>query len=145
MNPARTPGRRPFSTPRTRPFSARPHPRRQLEDVSPARHVSKDTPPTFLWATAADPLVPVQHTLLMAAALAEAKVPFEVHIFEQGNHGLSLADQASAGALSQCNADAAGWAELAGKWLLKRFALKLPEKTALELMLENGGIPNAAD
>ena len=117
----------------------------QLEDVSPARHVSKDTPPTFLWATAADPLVPVQHTLLMAAALAEAKVPFEVHVFEQGNHGLSLADQASAGALSQCNADAAGWAELAGKWLLKRFALKLPEKTALELMLENGGIPNAAD
>ena len=117
----------------------------QLADVSPARHVTKDTPPTFLWATAADPLVPVQHTLLIAQALADAKVPFEVHVFEQGDHGLSLADQASAGSLSQCNADAAGWAELAGKWLLKRFALPLPEKTGWELMMENGGLPGAGE
>ena len=113
----------------------------QLEDVSPARHVTKDTPPTFLWATAADELVPVQHTLLMARALADAQVPFEVHIFEQGQHGLSLADQASSSALSECKPDAAQWAELAGKWLKKRFALPLPEKTAFEMMLESGGFP----
>ena len=112
-----------------------------LEDVSPARHVTKDTPPTFLWATAADELVPVQHSLLMAAALADARVPFEIHIFEKGKHGLSLADQASASALSECNPDAAGWTELAGKWLQKRFALPLPEKSAFEIMIENDGFP----
>lgn len=113
----------------------------QLADVSPARHVTKDTPPTFLWATAADELVPVQHSLLMATALANAGIPFELHVFEKGKHGMGLADQASAEALTDCNADAAGWAELAGKWLQKRFALPLPAKSAFELMLENGGNP----
>ena len=113
----------------------------QLEDVSPARHVTQDTPPTFLWATAADELVPVQHTLLMARALADAKIPFEVHIFERGQHGLGVADQAGAASLSQCNPDAAAWTELAGKWLMKRFALPLPEKTDWERMMENGGFP----
>jgi hypothetical protein len=34
--------------------------------------------------------------------------------------------------------DAAGWTELAGKWLFKRFALPLPEKSAFEMMIENG-------
>ena len=113
----------------------------QLLDVSPSRHVTENTPPTFLWATAADELVPVQHSLLMAKALADAKVPFEIHIFEEGPHGLGLADQASAQARSQCFADAAGWTALAGKWLEKRFALPLPEKSAFEIMMENGGFP----
>lgn len=113
----------------------------QLEDVSPARHVTKDTPPVFLWATAADELVPVQHTLLMATALANAEIPFESHVFEKGKHGMGLADQASAEALTDCNADAAGWTELAAKWLQKRFALPLPEKSAFELMMESGGNP----
>lgn len=117
----------------------------QLEDVSPARHVTKNTPPTFLWATAADELVPVQHSLLMAKALADAGVPFEIHVFEKGKHGMGLADQASAQALTDCNADAAAWAELAGKWLQKRFALPLPEKSAFELMMESSGNPGAAD
>ena len=103
----------------------------QLEDVSPARHVTKDTPPTFLWATAADELVPVQHSLLMAKALADAQIPFELHVFEEGPHGMALADQASAEARSQCREDAAGWVALADKWLRKRFALPLPEKTAV--------------
>lgn len=116
----------------------------QLEDVSPARHVTKNTPPTFLWATSADELVPVQHALLMATALANAGVPFEIHVFEKGKHGMGLADQASAEALTDCNADAAGWAALAAKWLEKRFALPLPEKSAFELMMEGGGNPGAA-
>ncbi len=73
-----------------------------LETLSPALHVSKDTtPPTFLWSTAADALVPVENTTRLATALARAGVPFEVHIFEQGQHGLSLADQSTAGSLAQ--------------------------------------------
>lgn len=123
-------------------FLGTPTPSAELLDaVSPARHVTDKTPPCFLWATAADELVPVQHSLLMAQALRNAGVPFELHIFEQGQHGLSLADQASAAALTQCNADAAQWTELAGKWLHKRFALPLPEMTAWERMMANGGFP----
>lgn len=56
----------------------------KLLAVSPARLVTKNTPPTFLWATAADDLVPVQHSIRMAHALADHQVPFEMHIFEEG-------------------------------------------------------------
>ena len=109
-----------------------------LDDVSPARHVTENTPPTFLWATSADELVPVQHSLIMARALAENNVPFEIHIFESGPHGLGTADPAGAEAKSQIYPDAAKWVELAGCWLEKRFALPLPEKSSFEEMLEKG-------
>lgn len=109
-----------------------------LDEVSPARHVTKNNPPTFLWATAADELVPVQHSLRMANALAEHKIPFELHVFEEGPHGLGLSSQATAAAKSQIYPDAAKWADLAGCWLEKRFALDLPEKSPLEEMLEKG-------
>ena len=112
-----------------------------LHEVSPALQVSEHTPPCFLWATSADELVPVSHSLRMAEALAEANIPFELHIFEQGKHGMGLANQATAQAWSDCSADAAVWPELAEKWLQKRFALPLPEKSPFELMLESGGFP----
>lgn len=99
----------------------------RLLEVSPARWVTKETPPVFLWATAADELVPVQHSLRMAYALAEQEVPFEVHIFEEGGHGLSLATQASSAVSSQINADAAKWVEMADTWLKKRFAIAFGE------------------
>lgn len=109
-----------------------------LDAVSPALHVSTNTPPTFLWATTADELVPVENTTRMANALAQAGVPLEVHIFEQGPHGLSLADQASAGSIFEIDADAAQWVGLAEAWLKKRFTLSLPQKPAwLETMEAN--------
>ena len=109
-----------------------------LDEVSPARHVTENTPPMYLWATASDELVPVQHSLRMAHALAEHKIPFELHVFEEGPHGLGLATQSTAAAKSQVYPDAAKWADLAGCWLEKRFAFDLPEKTAFEEMLEKG-------
>lgn len=122
-------------------FLGTPEPSDELLDaVSPARHVTDQMPPTYLWATSQDTLVPVQHTLRMAHALADQGIPFEVHIFEEGPHGLGLATQATAAAKSQLYPDAAKWAELAGFWLEKRFALELPEKTEFEEMHEAGMI-----
>lgn len=110
-----------------------PEPSEQLlDEVSPARHVNADTPPTFLWATSEDDLVQVQHTIRMAHALADHKIPFELHIFEKGPHGLSVATQAAAAAKSQISRDVAKWTELAECWLEKRFALDLPELTDWE-------------
>ena len=123
-------------------FLGTPEPSEELlDEVSPARHVTEKTPPCFLWATAADELVPVQHSLLMAQALSNAAVPFELHVFEEGQHGLALADQASASSRTQLNNDAAGWTDLAAKWLQKRFALPLPEMTDWERMLAEGSFP----
>ena len=96
--------------------------------ASPALHVTKDTPPMFLWATCEDNVVPVRNTIWMAEALSAAKVPFEVHIYEKGPHGLSTANQLSAAAKEQISPDVADWLNCAERWLLKRFALELPEK-----------------
>lgn len=112
----------------TTAYTGEPKPGKEvLKKISPAQHVSEKTPPTFLWATAQDSMVPVQNTLVMAKALADRKIPFEVHVFEEGEHGMSLATQASVTTKSQIMQDAAKWADLAGAWLEKRFALPIPE------------------
>ncbi len=99
----------------------------QLMEVSPAHFVTAETPPTFLWATAEDEVVPVQHSIRMAHALADEGVPFELHIFEEGRHGLSLATQASSNCKAQINPDAAKWVGLAEAWLHKRFSIKFED------------------
>jgi len=99
-----------------------------MEKVSPAKLVSESTPPTFLWATCEDNLVPVQHSLIMARALADAKVPFEIHIFEEGMHGLGVATEAGAGNLWDVNEKASKWVPMCHEWLKKRFIIQLEEK-----------------
>ena len=98
-----------------------------IERMSPSKHVNRDTPPTFLWATYEDHTVSVKNTLKLAESLADNRIPFEVHIFEEGHHGLSLATQESAKVKMQINQDAAKWVELAEAWLQKRMSLALPE------------------
>ncbi len=61
------------------------------------------------------------------------KIPFELHVFEEGDHGLSLGTQASAESRSQINADVAKWSALAEAWLEKRLALDLPALSHWEL------------
>lgn len=53
--------------------------------------VTKETPPTFLVHTMTDATVPVENSLMFADALRKNKVPFEMHIYEQGPHGFGLA------------------------------------------------------
>ena len=68
----------------------------QRDSVSLEKLVTEEYPPTFLWHTAADKGVPVQNSLLMATALADHSVPFEMHIYPTGKHGLGLSDERSA-------------------------------------------------
>jgi acetyl esterase/lipase len=53
-------------------------------------HVTKETPPTFLVHGVDDEAVPVENSLLFAAALRKAGVPFELHLYERGRHGFAL-------------------------------------------------------
>lgn len=62
---------------------------KHLPDIPDA--VGADTPPTFLFSTCGDALVPIRHSIALLAALAEHQVPFESHIYLLGRHGLSLA------------------------------------------------------
>jgi acetyl esterase/lipase len=52
--------------------------------------VTSETPPTFLFHTVEDTGVPVQNSLLVAAALAAHGVPFALHVYPRGAHGIGL-------------------------------------------------------
>jgi dipeptidyl aminopeptidase/acylaminoacyl peptidase len=53
--------------------------------------VTPQTPPCFVWHTAEDTAVPVENSLEFAAALRRAGVPFDLHIYQKGRHGIGLA------------------------------------------------------
>jgi acetyl esterase/lipase len=63
------------------------------EFLSSEKHVTRSTPPCFIWHTAKDSSVSVEHSLEFARALAENAVPFDLHIYQEGRHGLGLADK----------------------------------------------------
>ncbi len=72
------------------------------------KQVSAQTPPTFLWHTASDQAVPVENSLLFSRALSTCSVPFELHVFASGEHGLGLAAD---------HPYAARWTDLCARWL----------------------------
>ncbi|MFI7482666.1 alpha/beta hydrolase [Kocuria sp. M1R5S2] len=76
------------------------------------RLVTASAPPFFIWHTANDPSVPVQHSYLLAQALAQAlahhSVSHALHVFPEGAHGLGLARAAG---------EAESWTALCASWL----------------------------
>lgn len=61
-------------------------------ELSAQNNVSGQTPPCFIWHTAGDLGVPVENSLMFAAALSAHKVPVELHVYPYGDHGLGLAE-----------------------------------------------------
>ena len=64
----------------------------ELEAFSCNRMVTPHTPPTFIWSTRTDAAVPIMNSILYAEALAENGVPFSLHIYPFGRHGLATVD-----------------------------------------------------
>jgi acetyl esterase/lipase len=62
-----------------------------VDDLSPDKHVTAQTPPFFLYATSTDQSVPPLSSVAFYTALLRTGVPAELHIFEQGPHGTALA------------------------------------------------------
>ena len=90
-----------------------------LEMVTLDRHVTEDVPPTFLWHTYEDNCVPVENSLLYLAALCNAGVLAEFHMFPFGGHGLSLATEETAwqGDKEGIVEEVQCWPELAARFL----------------------------
>lgn len=92
--------------------------RQNLLGPSPSAHrvdllsnelqVTGRTPPTFLFHTSDDPVVPVQNSIEFYLALRKANVPAEMHIYEHGKHGVGLAAD---------DAALASWPTLLSNWL----------------------------
>lgn len=89
------------------------------EFLSLEDQVGEKVPPVFIWHTLTDQSVPVQNTLLFANALIKNHISMELHIFPEGLHGLSLANEETQikkegfGIQKRCQ----DWIDLAGKWI----------------------------
>lgn len=60
-------------------------------EMSNELKVTSATPPTFLFHTNADTGVPPENSILYYMALRSAGVPAEMHIYQEGRHGVGLA------------------------------------------------------
>ena len=88
------------------------------DTMSLEKQVTEDTVPCFIWHTLTDEAVPVVNSFLMASALKKAGVSVELHIFPEGEHGLSLASTLveradGTGIQKACQA----WISLADTWI----------------------------
>jgi acetyl esterase/lipase len=83
--------------------------------LSGERAVTKETPPTFLFQTNADTVVPAENSVYYYLALRKAGVPAELHVFENGPHGVGLANDDPA---------LSAWSGLLANWLRGRKVIK---------------------
>jgi acetyl esterase/lipase len=82
-----------------------------VDSLSAETQVTKDTPPTFLFATTDDKTVPVINSVMFYSALVKAGVPAEMHLFQHGSHGAGLAVG---------NPQLSDWPDLLAKWMRER-------------------------
>ena len=70
------------------------HPSRKLVKLlSNELQVKTNTPPCFIWCTYEDKTVPMENSLMFAEALRKNHVPFDLHIYQKGAHGMGLKDK----------------------------------------------------
>lgn len=79
-----------------------------LNNLSNEKQVDENTPVAFLWHTANDEGVPVENSLMFAAALQSHHVPYALHIYSKGAHGLGLAEEYP---------EICTWTSTCGEWL----------------------------
>lgn len=91
------------------------------DEMSLERQVNSGTPPAFIWHTYDDALVPVENSLLFANALREQGVPFELHIYPAGPHGLSLATAETEEDGMGVHPHVASWMKSCLEWLTELF------------------------
>jgi acetyl esterase/lipase len=98
----------------------------KLEEFSIDKNVSKNCPPAFIVSTVGDLGVPCRNSLLLARAYEEYGVPFELHIFERGRHGLSTGERVTFNKddwqeiESTTSKNYYKWVELSLNWLKER-------------------------
>jgi len=82
-----------------------------VELLSVEKHVTRETPPTFLFATTDDQTVPVMNSVMFYEGLVAVKVAAEIHLFVHGPHGTGLAPGFP---------DLKGWPDLLATWMRSR-------------------------
>ena len=84
-----------------------------IELLSNEKQVTKDTPPCFIWHTWEDNAVKVENSMDFAAALQRNHVPFDLHVYQKGGHGMGLGGHVG-GPLHPWAADCLVWLKVQG-------------------------------
>lgn len=85
------------------------------KELSSEFHVTPQTPPTFLWSSSTDDVVPPENSVAFYLALLKAKVPAELHIFADAPHGVGL---------DLRNPTVGMWSQLVLEWLKGQGVIK---------------------
>ena len=88
--------------------------------VDVVNYVTKDTAPIFIYHCRYDEYVPVKNTWLLAEKLEENKLPFEMHIFQSGHHGMSVNNELTVGK-EPIDPSVTQWVNLSIQWLKELF------------------------
>ena len=97
-----------------------PQSEKLLYKLSLENSVGEHTPPAFIWHTLTDQSVPVENSLIFATAMKNANIPFELHIYPDGPHGLSLGARETISTVAdRFNPHVSSWIELCNKWIIK--------------------------
>lgn len=91
----------------------------QEDYYSLQNQVTSDTSPAFLWHNGDDGLIYPTNSLSFADALQRAGVPYELHIYQGGGHGVALGNHLTAGDRNQYTPYASGWMAQSIKWINK--------------------------
>ncbi|MGN0325838.1 MAG: alpha/beta hydrolase [Lachnospiraceae bacterium] len=90
---------------------------KQEDFYSLQNQISKDTPPAFLWHGGQDGLIYPRNSLLYAEKLSQLHIPYELHIFGSGDHGLSLANHITGNCAEQISPICEPWLSMAIRWI----------------------------
>jgi len=85
--------------------------------LQPYKNVGKQTPPSFIFHTYFDNVVPVEDSLCFAEGCAKADVPFELHVYTNGCHGMATATALTSGVDHQLSP----WMDTSSDWLWRLF------------------------
>ncbi len=86
----------------------------RLEEVSFEKRIPPDMPPVFLWHALGDTRVLPENSLLLATALREKRIPFELHLYDGGFHGMAACDDPAYGKKDK---RIGSWLPMALEWL----------------------------
>ncbi len=89
----------------------------QMKRFSLENAVKENTPPAFIWHTACDAVVPVYSSLMYANSLSEYKIPFELRVFPEGQHGVATCDALTLNDFKKCYPYDRAWFKEAIDWL----------------------------
>lgn len=95
----------------------------QFERFSLEKRIGAQNPPTFLWHTYTDEAVPVENSLLYAMGLSKYRVPCEMHIYPEGQHGLSRISDETLWSVNRYRRKY-DWMTESVEWLIDLFDLK---------------------